>query len=503
MQNLMRPNLTAADDDDDGAGAHATAPWPVEALDPLAAHTALDPRARLQRAAAHFPVLEAPRGHKRSLDLMIDHADATADQGGALDGVVENEPGLCARMEQELAALQRRVRSGELLLVAPWRQRGGGDGAALAPTPPRVPPLAALVHSQRVAFPFVRWDVASSSTSSASASAAACNGDAAGGAAAASEAVADEEAAVSEAILAPPLLLSALVCNGASRQAVLRASGARWVLPPRSAFALLPLTRWATDLPATAPMGGYRLVLMDPPWHCRSAARKGAYATLDRRVLLEQLSSALPRLLSPSGALIAVWVTNSHRVQAFVEEVLFPRLGARCIGRWYWMKLAASAEWASAAASPRSPHRKPWEALLLGSTTDAAAPPLPLPRRLAIASMPTAHSAKPPLDALLTPAAATLLGRRHPPVRAAAPLAATEADAADTTDTKGSATEATAGGDAAATADEAAAASGDAWRALPKLELFARELRPHWHAVGDEVLHFQHMGWYSEAGGGT
>ena len=36
-----------------------------------------------------------------------------------------------------------------------------------------------------------------------------------------------------------------------------------------------------------------------------------------------------------------------------------------------------------------------------------------------------------------------------------------------------------------------------AWRALPKLELFARELRPGWHSAGNEVLRFQHSSFWA------
>ena len=93
-------------------------------------------------------------------------------------------------------------------------------------------------------------------------------------------------------------------------------------------------------------------------------------------------------------------------------------------------------------------------------------PPALLPPRLAIASVPlAAHSVKPPLDAQLKRVARHLLGQP--------PSAADEDD--ELTEEQ-------------------------AWRALPKVELFAREVRPHWHAAGDEVLHHQHEGFYREAG---
>ena len=48
------------------------------------------------------------------------------------------------------------------------------------------------------------------------------------------------------------------------------ALGARWLLPPQSAFLLSDMARWR-ELPRLRPPGGYRLILADPPWHSASA----------------------------------------------------------------------------------------------------------------------------------------------------------------------------------------------------------------------------------------
>ena len=138
------------------------------------------------------------------------------------------------------------------------------------------------------------------------------------------------------------------------------------------------------------------------------------------------------------------------------NQVLFPRWGARRLARWYWLKVTADGQLAG--GSPRSPHRKPWEPLLVGFIGSGAPPPLP-PRRV-ICSVPLGHSHKPPLCTLLRPLAL--------------PLSACA--------------EATVGAPAGATELE----QQQAWRTLPKLELFARELRPGWHSAGNEVLRFQH-----------
>ena len=87
--------------------------------------------------------------------------------------------------------------------------------------------------------------------------------------------------------------------------------------------------------------------------------------------------------------------------------------------------------------------------------------PPPLPPRLVLVSTPRAHSAKPPLDAV------------ESLVAAAPQLLRGESDG---------------GSDASAAA----------WRELPKAELYAREVRPGWHAFGNEALHFQSLSFYEE-----
>ena len=235
------------------------------------------------------------------------------------------------------------------------------------------------------------------------------------------------------------------------------------MLPSESAFALLPLSRWM-ELKAIRPPGGYRLLLLDPPWHSASVARKGNYRTLDKCVLHRDLVPVLQALAHQTRAVIAVWVTNSRHVQEFVENALFPAVGAIPFGRWYWLKLDPNGSWTTG-AQPFSAHRKPWEVLILGHT--GTSPPPSLPTRLAIASTPSRwHSAKPPLDGLLQ-AAAHDLTREAPP------------------------------GSPQAYGDEGGTSCAESlWSRLPKIELFAREVRPSWHAVGDETLLFQHTSLY-------
>ena len=250
------------------------------------------------------------------------------------------------------------------------------------------------------------------------------------------------------ATLTAPLLFSSLIHNRSGEDVLLGALGAQFILPHHSAFFLGRARRW----PELAPLvtsSGYRLILLDPPWHSRSVQRAHAYTTCDEAALLSELVPAINAIRDTETCLLCCWVTNSKKVQDFVEEQLFPACDATPIARWYWLKLAADGSYAGG-SGPSSPHRKPWEVLLIGHA--GRAPPPPVPPRLVFACVPYAqhHSAKPPIDALLKEHSHAHMGE-------------------------------------------------DAWERLPKMELFARELRPHWHACGDEVLRFQHEAFHDRA----
>lgn len=284
--------------------------WPISIVDSLQVHRKLDPTAALARDASHFvkPLLVPGRGQKRKL------TDSS--------GVVENEPGLCDQME----ALYARIPASALAL-----QDTGHDDEA--PARVSVPPLATLGRSAHGHGRGFRFHIRACS----------CG----------------------DAPLAPPLLFSALVHNHRAQQAIVRALGARWILPRDSAFTLLPMARWA-ELGALRSAGaGYRLLLADPPWHSASVARAGSYVTCDKSELLAELVPAIRSLADPRGCVLAFWITNSRHVQTFVEERLFPQCGARPLARWYWLKLDSDGQWANG-AEPRSPHRKPWEVVVFG-----------------------------------------------------------------------------------------------------------------------------------------
>lgn len=113
---------------------------------------------------------------------------------------------------------------------------------------------------------------------------------------------------------------------------------------------MLPITEAQTT-------GGYRLVVMDPPWENRSISRSGNYGTLApdqiARLPVKSLLSPqgispllMPRSSSPStfmlpdpGAYVVVWVTNNPAIHNFVKHNLFPRWRTQYVATHYWLKV--------------------------------------------------------------------------------------------------------------------------------------------------------------------
>lgn len=441
--------------------------WPTAIFDAIEAHGRLSSCSAYRRRRHVFQPAE-PTAHaaKRPRSNDESGSDFAHENKDSDNGVVENEAGLCTRMEAVQAAV---AASG----IVPARSHHILQAERGQPAFPEQPALADAVQAQH-ALRGMRMRSAPLLPS---------GGD-------------------RRACLAPPLLTNGLMRNATEHEMILSALGHEWLVPPQSAFALSDLDSWVqlpgvgTGRTTTEARGGqYRLLLLDPPWHSASVARKKNYQTLDKRLLMERLGPLVPRLACADGCLVAVWVTNSRAVQAFVEEGLFRRWSCRPLARWYWLKLAADGAWAAPGAEPRSPHRKPWEVCLLGYIGPVPPPSALLPERLALCSAPLAHSMKPPLDALLRPLAAHLQSATsHDGVAASgtpATAAIAHAACADACRT---------GRGEAPSHDHPSSVDGDAaWRSLAKLELFAREVRPTWHAAGNEVLRFQHRGCFEEA----
>lgn len=87
--------------------------------------------------------------------------------------------------------------------------------------------------------------------------------------------------------------------------------------------------------------------------------------------------------------MVAVWVTNKPKYHRFVTEKLFPSWGLKHAATWYWLKVTTAGE---PVVPLDSPHRKPYEQLILG-TSDTE---FEIPKQRAIVSVPCRrHSRKP------------------------------------------------------------------------------------------------------------
>ncbi|XP_029110432.1 methyltransferase-like protein 4 isoform X1 [Scleropages formosus] len=214
--------------------------------------------------------------------------------------------------------------------------------------------------------------------------------------------------------------------------------GETYLLPPRCSFLL-------SDVSRLQPLLNYGkkfdAVVLDPPWENKSVKRSNRYSSLP--------SSQLARLpvadLCAPDCVVATWVTNRQQHRRFVREHLYPLWGVEPQAEWLWVKVTRSGAYVFPLDSP---HKKPYEVLVLGrvrrgpdallsSTRERGAA---LPDLRLIVSVPCRlHSHKPSLAEVLK----EFLGPN------------------------------------------------------PQcLELFARNLQPDWTSWGNEVLKFQHRSYF-------
>ncbi|GAA5971859.1 hypothetical protein JCM11641_001543 [Rhodosporidiobolus odoratus] len=179
---------------------------------------------------------------------------------------------------------------------------------------------------------------------------------------------------------------------------------ARLLLPPSSGFLLFDFFSWSSPSSGIASLGaqvgGWDVVVIDPPWPNASATRSSSYETFDAYDLWKL---DLPALLGDKPALVAVWLTNKVKFRRLVTEKLFPAWHIKPGAEWYWVKIA------SETGEPVWPldakHRRPYEGLVLGYYVPPKTPvDLPnLPQNKIFLSTPMGHSRKPIVIDLLRP----------------------------------------------------------------------------------------------------
>ncbi|XP_016012321.2 N(6)-adenine-specific methyltransferase METTL4 isoform X2 [Rousettus aegyptiacus] len=233
-------------------------------------------------------------------------------------------------------------------------------------------------------------------------------------------------------------LFSQVVENNSSFTKMITLMGQKYLLPPKSSFLL-------SDISCMHPLLNYKktydVIVIDPPWQNKSVKRSNRYSYLSP---LQIKQIPVPKLAAPN-CLVITWVTNRQKHLRFVKEELYPSWSVEIVAEWHWVKITKSGEFVFPLDSP---HKKPYEVLILGRIREETALPLrnadvkvlSIPDHKLIVSVPcTLHSHKPPLAEILK---------------------------------------------------DYIKPDGE------YLELFARNLQPGWTSWGNEVLKFQHVDYF-------
>ncbi|XP_027798758.2 N(6)-adenine-specific methyltransferase METTL4 [Marmota flaviventris] len=233
-------------------------------------------------------------------------------------------------------------------------------------------------------------------------------------------------------------LFSRVVENNSSFTKMITLMGQKYLLPPKCSFLL-------SDISCIQPLLNCRktfdVIVIDPPWQNKSVKRSNRYSYLSP---LQIKQIPIPKLAAPN-CLVVTWVTNRQKHLRFIKEELYPSWSVEIIAEWHWVKITSSGEFVFPLDSP---HKKPYEGLILGRIGEQTALPLrntdtkvlPIPDHKLIVSVPCIlHSHKPPLAEVLK----------------------------DYIKPDGKC-----------------------------LEMFARNLQPGWTSWGNEVLKFQHVDYF-------
>uniref|UniRef100_A0A3P9NNB8 Methyltransferase 4, N6-adenosine n=1 Tax=Poecilia reticulata TaxID=8081 RepID=A0A3P9NNB8_POERE len=206
-------------------------------------------------------------------------------------------------------------------------------------------------------------------------------------------------------------LFSQVTENSEAWAAVVPLMGEEYIIPHNTAFLLSDFTR------------------IQPLVQCECNEKKKEYSSLPS----SQLKRLPVPLLGSPGCLVVTWVTNRPSHLRFVRDELYPHWGVEVVAEWFWVKVTTSGEFVFPLDSP---HKKPYEVLVLGRYRPANDHTRLEDKRL-IVSVPSAlHSQKPSLSEVLK----LYVGAE-----------------------------------------------------AKCLELFARSLQPGWTSWGNEVLKFQHI----------
>ena len=201
-----------------------------------------------------------------------------------------------------------------------------------------------------------------------------------------------------------------LVYNPCITSVSLVCAGTKFNIPPNASFmmakiseAMAPVFTMAAlkMLPqpsATAGVGQFDFILLDPPWENRSVRRSAKYDTMRGTDPVGVLKGVLGQHIARNG-LVACWITNNSRSRAVALET-FTGWDVKLIEEWAWLKTTVLGEPTS---EIEGTWRQPYEILLLGKKSEWPEIILDNPKKRVVVAVPDLHSRKPNLKELIEP----------------------------------------------------------------------------------------------------
>lgn len=176
-------------------------------------------------------------------------------------------------------------------------------------------------------------------------------------------------------------------------------------IPPSSQFHISDLNQFQdfTDFTSSESVSPFDLIVMDPPWSNKSVRRSNKYREMDCYDLFKIPMKYLCH--AHHTTLVAIWVTNNPKFVKFVLNKLLPDWNLTFAAEWFWFKMKMVEEDSDAGrhnyqlvSDLDSHHRKPYERLIIATSASNSSLATAIPNRVALFSIPSAHSRKPPVN---------------------------------------------------------------------------------------------------------
>lgn len=168
--------------------------------------------------------------------------------------------------------------------------------------------------------------------------------------------------------------------------------GEYYLLPQKCSFLFSDVSRLEPLIKCATEIGGFDVIVIDPPWENKSAKRGKKYSWLS----LGDIGKIPLHRFARDGCIVALWVTNKQKVHRFVKDELFSANEIQYISEWHWIKITNSGQ---PVVDFTSLHKRPYETMIIGRYRGGE--DIAIPTSVLISTPCTIHSHKPPLDEII------------------------------------------------------------------------------------------------------